>query len=144
MFFLKKTKPTPYNNAKIVIVAQCDKNYAILMCACPVAAAVSLLALTIVHCQYCRCMTHSSHTSHFQSKINAARLSDRIECIVKSVWDIFCPHKIPDGWIPAAKAGLRLWKRAMGNVAWFWKLVFIFALISKVLYVFFFFNWTKA
>ncbi len=42
-------KPTPYKNEKIVIiVVQCDKNYAVLMCACPVAPYVSLLALTII------------------------------------------------------------------------------------------------
>ncbi len=40
-------KPTPYNNAKtVIIVVQCEKNYAILMCAWPVVFAVSLLALT--------------------------------------------------------------------------------------------------
>ncbi len=40
-------KLTPYNNEKIVIiVVQCDKNYTVLMCACPVAPYVSLLALT--------------------------------------------------------------------------------------------------
>ncbi len=40
---------TPYNNAKIgIIVVQCDRNYAILMCVCPVAADVSLLVLTLV------------------------------------------------------------------------------------------------
>ncbi len=40
-------KPTPYRNEKIVtIVVQCDKNYAVLMCACPVAPFVSILALT--------------------------------------------------------------------------------------------------
>ncbi len=42
-------KPTLYNNAKIVIVVvQCEKNYAILMCACPVDEAVHHLALTIL------------------------------------------------------------------------------------------------
>ncbi len=41
-------KPTPYRNEKIVtIVVQCGKNYAVLMCACPVASYVSLLALTL-------------------------------------------------------------------------------------------------
>ncbi len=40
-------KPTPYRNEKIVtIVVQCDKNYAVLMCACPVAPYASILALT--------------------------------------------------------------------------------------------------
>ncbi len=40
--------PTTYNNAKtVIIVVQCDKNYTTLMCTCPVATAVSLLALTI-------------------------------------------------------------------------------------------------
>ncbi len=40
-------KPTPYNNAKtLIIVVQCDKNDAMLMCACPVATALSLLAVT--------------------------------------------------------------------------------------------------
>ncbi len=35
------------NNEKtVIIIEQCDKKYAILMCECPVAAAVSLLALT--------------------------------------------------------------------------------------------------
>ncbi len=35
--------PIPYNNAKIVIiVVQLDRNYAILMCTCPVAEAVCL------------------------------------------------------------------------------------------------------
>ncbi len=43
-------KPTPYNNEKVVIiVVQCDKNYAVLMCACPVAPYISLLALTPCH-----------------------------------------------------------------------------------------------
>ncbi len=35
-------KHTPYNNAKtVIIVTQCDKNDAKLMCACPVSAAVT-------------------------------------------------------------------------------------------------------
>ncbi len=39
-------KPTPYNYEKIVIiVVQCGKNYTVLMCACPVAPYISLLAL---------------------------------------------------------------------------------------------------
>ncbi len=43
-------KPTPYNNEKIVIIVvlQCDKNYAALMCACPVAPYVFRLALTLL------------------------------------------------------------------------------------------------
>ncbi len=41
-------KPTSYKNEKIVIiVVQCDKNYAVLMCACPVEPYGSLLALTL-------------------------------------------------------------------------------------------------
>ncbi len=40
-------KPTPYNNAKtVIIVVQSDKHYAILICACPVVLAVYPLALT--------------------------------------------------------------------------------------------------
>ncbi len=40
-------KPTPYRNYKIVIiVVQCDNNYAVLMCAWSVAPYVSPLALT--------------------------------------------------------------------------------------------------
>ncbi len=42
-------KPTPYKKEKIlIIVVQCDKNYAVLMCACPVAPYVSLLSLTVI------------------------------------------------------------------------------------------------
>ncbi len=41
-------KPTPYNNAKtVIIVVQWDKNYAILMCTCPVDESVYHLALTL-------------------------------------------------------------------------------------------------
>ncbi len=44
-------KPTPYNNEKIVIiVVHCDKNYAVLMCACPVVPYVSLVALFVSEC----------------------------------------------------------------------------------------------
>ncbi len=42
---LLTSTPTPYRNEKIVIiVVQCDKKYAVSMCACPVAPYVSLLA----------------------------------------------------------------------------------------------------
>ncbi len=40
--YVSTPTPTPYNNAKIVIiVVQCDKNYAVLTCACAVAPYVS-------------------------------------------------------------------------------------------------------
>lgn len=40
--------PAPYNSAKAVIIfVQCEKNYAILMHACPVVCSVPLQALTI-------------------------------------------------------------------------------------------------
>ncbi len=42
--------PTPYNNAKtVIIVVQCDRNYAILMCSCPVAEAVGCLPSSLNH-----------------------------------------------------------------------------------------------
>ncbi len=42
--------PTPYSNEKTeIIIVQCDKNDATLMCACAVILAVSRLALTSVH-----------------------------------------------------------------------------------------------
>ncbi len=47
VYIYPNPKPTPYRNEKIVfIVVQCDKNYAVSMCACPVAPYVSILALT--------------------------------------------------------------------------------------------------
>ncbi len=62
--------PTPYNNEKIVIiVVKCDKSYAVLMCTCPVAPYVSLLAFTLEHREFSRCgpahHVNGIYCSHF-------------------------------------------------------------------------------
>ncbi len=101
---------------------QSSQNYAILMC--------------------CRCtlinsadVWRTAHTVTFR-----ARSMQRVCVTELNAWWNLCLSSLKTRWLDSCCKSLDcVWKRAMGKVAWFCILVFMFAFISKVLYALLFF-----